>query len=167
MMRITSPSPLQLDRVDVTNLTVTFNEDALFAGTLCVGDGLDQYDTSADFDVRHVEGEPRKHVVTLELRVRSKKEAGAARFTRLDVRLHAIFTPDPEFGEEVIRQVIPGNCIAILHGVARGVVLAATSSCAGGPFLLPVINYQDLIAKKARAMKRRQAAQAQETPEGE
>jgi preprotein translocase subunit SecB len=163
MIRTTGHSPLQLDAVQVSKLSVIFNEEALFGGTICIADSADQYEIGADFDVRHTEGELRKHWVTLELVLRSRKDAEAARFKRLEIKLHGIFTPTPGFSEDVICQVIPGNCLAILHGIARGIVIAATSSCCGGPFLLPIINYQDLIEKKLRAIKRQTRADAQDS----
>jgi len=165
MMRITSPSPLQLDGVDVLKLVMERNEEAASGGSSCPPDSADQYRINADFEVYHIEGEPRRHLVTLQLVLKNRKEAPRARFSRLEVKIEGVFSPDPAFDDEVIRRLIPGNCLAMLHGAARGIVMATTGSCRLGCFLLPAVNYQELMRKKLRAVRRKAGRDAGGAPE--
>jgi len=51
--------------------------------------------------------------------------------------------------EETIKRMIGLNGLAILYGVAMGTVAQATANCLHGKFLLPSVNFVELLKAKA------------------
>jgi len=59
--------------------------------------------------------------------------------------------------EEVVKNYIPLLCVTNLLGLARGHLAQITSLCAGGPYILPLLNVggivEELKAKRKKAQK--------------
>ena len=64
-----------------------------------------------------------------------------------------MFELPADTSDETISQLVPMNCLAILHGFARGVVAQVTGLNDGGPFLLPTVNFVEALQKKSRKKK--------------
>jgi hypothetical protein len=137
---------LTLTMFRLQRLAVEFNDDWLSVDDedeRCV----ESYRANADFDLWEAKDE--KGCMT-KLQVDCYPESGTVitRFSHIGITLYGIFSLDPKASDEIKDQLTQYNSVAILHGIARGVVVSATGSCPGGPFLLPVLNYQEIIETK-------------------
>ena len=69
------------------------------------------------------------------------------RYERIAVRTVGVFDLPEDTPEDLVNKLVPLNCLAILHGFARGVVAQITGLNPGGPFLLPAVNFVETLEK--------------------
>lgn len=119
------------------------------------GDRDDDYSVTVDFDWQPKQPEARQFIVNLSVKCRRRQESCPARFDYLQADVVGIFAMDEFTTVELTRLLVPHNCLAILHGLMRGMVASATGSCVQGPYMLPVLNYQKLVDNKIRALQRK------------
>ena len=137
---------MQLERFRLQRLVVEFNEAFLSAESSDEReDGT--YRADADFDWWKPE---RKGDSMIMLRVDCYPEAQTPtpRFLHVGVALWGVFSCSPELAADQKDRLLRFNTVAILHGIARGIIASASGSCPGGPFLLPVVNYAEVIERK-------------------
>ena len=149
-------SPLELKRVVLETLEIhasqkwepsaatTTSEDYVF--------GLDavevlQREDTLDFRI------------TLGFRLRAVKDA-VCRFEKVRVRLVGYFSLPTGTDESLVNTLVPLNCLAIMFGIARGIVGQATGFVPGGPLLLPPVNFVDEMQKQERRRSRAAARAA-------
>jgi len=53
------------------------------------------------------------------------------------------------------------NGLVILYGTARGIVAQATANCLHGKFILPSVNFVELVKKKAQSARKPQRKSSQ------
>ncbi len=141
-----SDSEMSLELFRLQRLEIEFNDDSLSAGEddeRC----REAYTAEADFDLWE-RAEGAKCVTKLRVDCYPESPEVVTRFSKVSITLFGIFSFSAETTEEMKSQLARYNSVAILHGIARGVVVSATGSCPGGPFLLPVLNYHEIIEKK-------------------
>ena len=78
----------------------------------------------------------------------SKETMNSPYAVRLTIR--GFFSFFPGTPEEVIDKTIGLNGLSILYGVARGVVAQATANGPHGKFLLPTVNFIEVLKQKAK-----------------
>jgi hypothetical protein len=159
---MTMRSSTQLRNFRLADLHVEFNDEWLW--TPEEGHCPEEYDVSPKFEVF---SSPHEGDVLIKLSLVCAPAAGAAgacRFRTVAATVWGIlgFTDEVEREERERRVFLNGP--VMLHGLLRGILASATGSCAGGPFVLPTVNYVEVL--------RRQAAQPQlpcsdETDDGE
>jgi preprotein translocase subunit SecB len=139
-------SDLQLERFRLQRLEIEFNEAFLSAES---GDEEQEETYRADTDFEWWEPERGGDCMTM-LRVDCypQSERPTPRFLHVGVALWGVFSCSPDLEEHQKDRLLRFNTVAILHGIARGVIAGATGSCPGGPFLLPVVNYAEVIERK-------------------
>ena len=76
--------------------------------------------------------------------------ARTCRYERISISTMGQFDLPSDAREEFVRQVVPLNCLAILHGFSRGIVAQVTGLNDGGPVLLPAINFIEVLKSKGR-----------------
>lgn len=141
-------SPLQLERYRLEKLVVDFSDKWLQAED-SEPDDPRAYEVRTDFNI--YEPEDEMFLVRLSVESRPESDSPTRRFNEVSVVVWGMFSLTPGTDEETRQQVIPYNCVAILHGLARGVITSATGACLGGPFLLPTVNYLEVIKQKVDA----------------
>jgi preprotein translocase subunit SecB len=105
----------------------------------------EDYDINADFDVCSTEDDLHYKIkMSYKMVSRNKKNCG---IKKLEIKLEGYFDLDEGTPEKLVAQMVPFNCIFMLYGVMRGIVINTTASSPGGPMLLPVINFNDMIKK--------------------
>jgi preprotein translocase subunit SecB len=144
-----------LDSISVLELTIVASDPRPPAE--CVA-GTD-YSVKVDFDVRGSHDAEPQVLVPLHIEFRAPRD-GWQPFDRVAVRLLGVFSAAPEADPEAFRSLVPQNCLVILSGVARGLLMNATAGFPGGPFILPAINYLPIIKRKADQMRRKHAKEA-------
>lgn len=114
----------------------------------------------------YTESETEDYSVDLKIDIRKKSNALAfrialgmtmlpsdgavCRYSRLSVFTVGMFELPADTPDEVVDQLVPMNCLAILHGFARGVVAQVTGLNDGGPLLLPTVNFAEALQEKSR-----------------
>ncbi|MBP8951578.1 MAG: protein-export chaperone SecB [Armatimonadetes bacterium] len=147
--------PLLLDGIEVTRVSFQCPDQAP-SGPPRGCAVLDQYRVRVDFDVVTLNQERTRVRVPLALRFTAIAGKGAP-FESVHIDMAGEFSAtDPEEPES-FRRLVPLNCLAILHGAARGLLLAATASCPAGPFVLPTVNFVAEVERKLRRIKRAEA----------
>jgi len=144
-----SLAKLQLEQYRLGSLTVQFNDDWL---------GLDeeqaaeeQYDCVPDFDV--FEATDGNFLVHLSVECAPPAESrDRCRFTSVAATVWGVFSLAEGTAEEEGQRLIVHNGVAMLHGIARGLLIGTTGGCVGGPFILPAINYVELFRRKAEEL---------------
>ena len=69
---------------------------------------------------------------------------------RIKIEIEGLFTLPEDTPEERVWQLVPGNCLAMLFGAARGIIAQSTGTTHRGAYCLPSMNFVPLIEKKAR-----------------
>lgn len=155
---------LQLERFRLQRLEIEFNEAFLSPKS---SDGKQEEAYRADTDFDWWEPERKGDCMTM-LRVDCYPQSNTAtpRFLHVGVALWGIFSCGPDLAEDQKARLLRYNTVAILHGIARGIVASATGSCPGGPFLLPVVNYAEVIERKLAERQDRAERRDEEPVEG-
>jgi len=110
----------------------------------------ERYDIKVDTDIKR-DGEGRSYRVTLSVAM-TPQEGTSCRFDRIEVGTGGIFDLPPDAPEELVKCIIPGNLLAILHGFARGIVAQVTGVSPKGAFILPAVNFVEALNRgKPRA----------------
>ena len=157
-------SDLLLKRFRLQRLAIEFNDAWLGSDKRAAEEG---YESDADFDLWRSQTKPDSCMVMLRVDCRAPAEAAETRFLHAGITLWGVFATEPSLGETVKHQLSEYNTVAILHGIARGVIVSATGSCPGGPFLLPVINYQEIVERKQQtSTEKSETDECQEPVEG-
>ncbi len=121
------------------------------------------YRVRADFDLYGIDGDRSRVRVQLTVTATRPKDAEHLPYERVKVVLCGDFSRGSDADEETFLRLVPMNCLAILHGIARGVLLSATATCPSGPFLLPTVNYVDLVDRKVKALRRKSSRKARDS----
>lgn len=155
-------SNLQLERFRLQRLTIDFNEDWLALDDRS-SESAEDYEVEADFDIWESPEKENLHMTLLQVDCRPKSSKSITRFRHIGIALWGIFAVDPELDQETKDRLVSYNSVAILHGIARGVITGATGSCVGGSFLLPVVNYVEIVERKTEESASEGAAEVEES----
>jgi len=66
-------------------------------------------------------------------------------FSSIQAVLSGFYSFPGETLEETMHDYVPTLCLVNLYGVARGLIAQATGLCAGGPFILPLVNMNEVV----------------------
>lgn len=77
---------------------------------------------------------------------------------RIHLKLSGFFSFDKDVSEDMINRMIHHNGLTMLYGVARGTVADATATSWHGKFVLPGVNFIELIKQKSEAAQKGQKA---------
>lgn len=153
-------APLQLELYRLEKVVAEF-DDRWFAVDEAEAEETPEYVVNSDYDLYSHDEREDAYMVRLVVECKPPEER-ILRFKQISVAVWGIFTVSEDVEEDVVARLVPCNCLAILHGTARGIVLNATGSCPGGPFLLPTVNYIEIVQQKAE-----ERADSEDEPEGE
>jgi preprotein translocase subunit SecB len=142
-------SPLKADHICLERLEIVLTPEY-------ENDGPEDYKVDVKVDVK-------KHENALAWRIRlAVKLTPAPEFTcrygKIAITTMGQFQLPDDTPGELVHQIVPFNCVAMLHGFSRGVVAQVTGLNEGGAFLLPVVNFFEVL--KAQGAKRKPASKA-------
>ena len=66
-------------------------------------------------------------------------------------KISGFFSFPPDTEEETIQKMVGLNALAVLYGIARGVVAQVTANGPHGKFILPTVNFVEMLKKKVGA----------------
>jgi hypothetical protein len=67
-----------------------------------------------------------------------------------------LFNVEESGEEDLIKLLVPGNCLVMLYGYARGAIAQITGPNPGGSLFLPSINFDQVIKNKIAAEEKSQ-----------
>ena len=140
-------SPLQLDDFALDHLTISRGKPPTRGTKLPEEIG---YAIKADYGVerlRKAGGRPR-YSVSLAFQLESQEEDQFAPVKLVQAEVTGTFSFAVDTPKKLLEQLVPANCLAILYGILRGIVIQSTSGCSGGCFILPSLSIHHLIALK-------------------
>ena len=99
-----------------------------------------------------VSKKPDSYDYRIKLGVRmSPPKDTICRFQRIEVEIIGYFNMPQDSDPNFVYQLVPLNCLAILYGIARGVVAQSTGLTRNGAFMLPAYNFVEHINKKHKS----------------
>ena len=105
--------------------------------------GLSNYDLIVEVSTRK-KRDAMSFKVGLALTLKSV-QGSPCRYKKLHIHLVGVFDLPEDTQEELVRQLMPLNCLAILHGFGRGVLAQVTGLNPGGPVILPAVNFVEVL----------------------
>lgn len=97
--------------------------------------------------VRRRNGEPH-FWVSFQLDLTWPKEAKST-FNAISIALDGFYSFPKKTDEETIKKYVPVLCFVSLYGIARGIVSQATGMCEDGPFILPLVDMNEVVRQGA------------------
>jgi len=151
---MSAKSPLQLKDYRLLKLMVEANDSFISKEDKEV-----TFEIDCDFDVYKAKiGLSFK--IPLSLKVKAKKNRKYCNIKKIEILIEGIFDLSQDAQKELVTRVIPFNCLAILYGIARGIIAAVTGNIQGEQFILPTVNFNEIIKKKAQAQKKEEEKKA-------
>lgn len=142
--RMNPISPLQLRDYYIESLHVEANKS--FKAD---GNKLHESALIVDFDFRKRDDYPLFRI-DLDVRINPTEESFRNAPYRIHIRTQTYLDFDPSTPESEIARMIGPNGLAMAYAIARGIVGQATGTSLHGKFLLPTVNFVELIRAKAK-----------------
>lgn len=140
-------SSTQLHSFRLADLRVEFNDEWLW--TPDDDHCPEEYEVRPDFEVFGSLAEGDALIRLSVTCAPAAESAGACRFRVVAATVWGILRFADEVGSGERERRVFLNGPVMLHGLLRGVLAAATGSCAGGPFVLPTVNYVEVLRRQA------------------
>lgn len=102
-----------------------------------------------DFDIMRNDSNPLEFMIPLTI-ILNKEEADfcEAKYA-IQLKLTGFFVFEVGTNEETINRMIGPNGLSILYGVARGIVAQTTANCWHGKYILPSLNFIEILKNRA------------------
>jgi len=84
-------------------------------------------------------------MITLIIELNKSKQAFANNAYYVYLKINGFFGFPKETDEETMQKMISLNGLVMLYGIARGVVAQVTANGAHGKFVLPAVNFVELV----------------------
>lgn len=78
------------------------------------------------------------------------------------MKLNGFFSYADGTDDDYIKKTIALNAPSILYGVARGIVAQATGNCEYGKFILPAVNFVEILKRKSDVKKLKKTTKKKE-----
>jgi len=137
---------LQLDDFGLEHLAISRGRPPKRGGRL---PGEIGYALKVDYEskkLRKTAGRPR-YFVSLAFQLEAQDEDKPTPVKSVQARVAGTFSFAASTPEELLKQLVPVNCLAILYGILRGIIIQATGGCAGGCFILPSLDMHCVVAR--------------------
>lgn len=108
-----------------------------------------------DFNFYKKKDEPKFKIV-LDIFVNLKDEDFKKSEYRIRIKVDSFLEFDPSFPEKDIPHLLVPNGLAMTYSIARGIVGQATGTSLHGKFLLPSVNFIELIKNKIESKSKKQ-----------
>ena len=105
-----------------------------------------------DFNINRSSENPLDFMITQVIDINRRDEDFEQGDYRIHLKLSGFFSFAEGTSEEMINGMIAHNGLSILYGVARGSVADATATSWHGKFVLPAVNFIELVRQKAEAL---------------
>ena len=86
-------------------------------------------------------------------------DEAVCRYDKINFEVVGIFDLPDDTDMSVVQQLVPANCLAMLHGFARGVIAQITGLNPGGPIMLPSVNFVEVLDKEQQLLAQSEASE--------
>jgi len=104
---------------------------------------------SVSFNIKRKGTEPL-FMIPMVINVNKTKKAFETSPYQIVLKITGLFSFKEGTDEETIKKMINLNAPAMLYSIARGIVSQATAQSLHGKFILPTVNFVELIKKKQK-----------------
>ncbi len=139
-----SPPSLKIDQYFVDEIHVKANPEYQEPKK-----GTREAKLTASMNVRRREKLP-EFMITIELHVNKSEADFKANPYYVFLKITGFFSFAKGTDEQTIEKMIPLNGLAILYGIARGVVAQATANSMHEKFILPTVNLVEATKEQAK-----------------
>ncbi len=112
-----------------------------------------QLDIALNF--RRGDKAPRSFMISMIIEISKSKDARANYPYFLYLKIDGFFVFSEKADEATMQKMIGLNGVSVLFGIARGVVAQATANGAHGKFILPTINFVEMIKRSGKKSSRK------------
>jgi len=137
-----SVSPLQLGDFRLNHLLINANNSYVPDSQK---DGI--YEIEFNFAIYNTK-DNRRFKIPLIFELKAQRNRNQCKLKKVEIEIEGIFNLSEDVSDELMKKLVPFNCLAILYGIARGIVSNITGNTSGGKFILPAINFYEAIEKK-------------------
>lgn len=138
---------LNFDQYIVDDLSVRTNGFKLPKGR---GKSVETWgEVKIQFDIKQNKGNDTAYMIPLTIEVNESQGHSAASPYYIFLAIRGFFSFNKREDPETTAKMISLNGLSMLYGVARGIVGQATASCPHGRFILPSVNFIELLKRKA------------------
>lgn len=109
-------------------------------------------DLLIDFNVFKQENE-KSFLIELLIDVNKSVKAFKTSRYRISLKLLSVFDFSPEISEEEITKLLAPNGLAMAYSTSRGIIGELTANSINGKYVLPSVNFMELIKRKASTSK--------------
>jgi preprotein translocase subunit SecB len=122
------------------------------------------YQFGVDFTVFKKNDSDHDYKVVLDFAMSPQRDA-ACRYEQVSFKAVGVFSIEDDTKEDLIKFLVPGNCLVMLYGYARGAIAQITGPNPGGSLFLPSINFDQVIKNKIAAEEKSQnSGDSQDNP---
>lgn len=105
-------------------------------------------DFNIDFDVKRNDVLSNRYLIFMKLSIKSKKGKFATVPYNITISINGYFCFDNNVDEETQNRMIYSNGLSILYGVVRGIISQYTSTSEFGKFVIPSVNFIEILKNK-------------------
>ena len=105
-----------------------------------------------DFDIKQNNDNPLLFMITLFIELNNSKKALSSAEYKIKFDITGYFSFSEGTPEETVDKMIAPSGLSILYGVARGVLAQITGNFKHGKFILPTLNFIEIIKDKFKDM---------------
>jgi len=113
---------------------------------------LDSGNVKVEFDIRRNNSNPLEFMIPLTIFLNNEEADFCAAEYCVVMKLTGFFEFTAETDEETINRMIGPSGLSILYGVARGIIAQTTGNCWHGKFILPSLNFIEILKDKAEQL---------------
>ena len=103
---------------------------------------------NVDFDIKQNKERPLDFMISMLIELNKSDAAFASGEYRILLNVSGYFSFLEGTSEETVHKMIAPSGLSILYGIARGVVAQVTGNCKYGKYILPSLNFIEIIKKK-------------------
>lgn len=107
-------------------------------------------DIGIEFDFKKREDGPLFRI-DLEIQLNPTEESYAKAPYRIRIKTQTVLEFEPSFPEKDIPRLLGPNGLAMAYSIARGIVGQATGTSLHGKFILPTVNFVELLKAKSQS----------------
>lgn len=137
---------LDINEYHVDNIAIKVNSDYKQSD-------IKNCNVSVDFDIRQNNDDPLVFMILLFIKLNDSKATSTSAEYHIKLDITGYFSFIEGTAEETVNKMIAPSGLSILYGVARGVIAQVTGNFKYGKFILPTLNFMEIIKKKASKVK--------------
>ena len=139
------PAQLNINEYYVDNIIVQSNDH--FKRTEIGTCGI-----HVDFDIKRNKDNPLDFLISMLIELNKKDEDFELAEYRILLNITGIYSFAEGTDDATINNMIAPSGLSILYGVARGVLSQITGNCRHGKFILPTLNFMEIIKNKFKKL---------------